>query len=81
MSDFKIAFEKLVKIMLDLREQCPWDKKQTKESLRHLTIEECYELSDAIIDNNYNGIKEELGDMLLHVIFYSVIAQEKNKFN
>ncbi len=81
MSDFKIAFEKLVKIMLDLRQQCPWDQKQTKESLRHLTLEECYELSDAIVDNNYNGIKEELGDLLLHVIFYSVIAQEKNKFN
>jgi len=81
MSDFKIAFDKLVKIMLDLRRQCPWDKKQTNESLRHLTIEECYELSDAIIDNDYDGIKEELGDLLLHVVFYSVIAEEKKKFN
>ena len=81
MNDFKLAFEKLVNIMCELREKCPWDKKQTNESLRYLTIEECYELSDAIIENDNDGIKEELGDVLLHVIFYSVIAHEKKKFN
>tara|TARA_B100000530_G_scaffold149961_1_gene94149 strand:- start:3 stop:767 length:765 start_codon:yes stop_codon:yes gene_type:complete len=81
MDDFKTAFERLVNIMLNLRDKCPWDQKQTNESLRYLTIEECYELSDAIINNNDDDIKEELGDLILHVIFYSVIAAEKNKFN
>ena len=81
MNDLTIAFEKLVHVMHDLRKQCPWDKKQTNETLRYLTIEECYELSDAIIEKDDNGIKEELGDLLLHVIFYSVIASEKKKFN
>jgi XTP/dITP diphosphohydrolase len=81
MDDFKTAFERLVNIMLDLRQKCPWDQKQTNESLRYLTLEECYELSDAIINNNDHNIKEELGDLILHVIFYSVIAAEKNTFN
>ncbi len=80
MNDLVIAFEKLVHVMNDLRNQCPWDKKQTNDTLRYLTIEECYELSDAIIERDDNGIKEELGDILLHVIFYSVIANENNKF-
>jgi MazG family protein len=81
MSDVKIAFEKLVSIMLELREKCPWDKKQTNESLRYLTLEECYELSDAILENDSEGIKEELGDIVLHVIFYALIADEKKQFN
>ena len=80
MSNLTVAFEKLVNIMLELRAKCPWDKKQTNESLRHLTIEECYELSDAILSNNDSDIKEELGDLMLHIIFYSVIASEKNQF-
>lgn len=80
MEDVTKAFEALINVMHELREKCPWDKKQTKDTLRYLTIEECYELSDAIIANSYDGIKEELGDMLLHIIFYSVIANEKNKF-
>jgi len=67
--------------MDDLRENCPWDKKQTMKSLRHLTIEELYELSDAIIDNNMDEIKQELGDILLHIVFYSRIASETNDFN
>lgn len=67
--------------MDELREKCPWDKKQTMESLRHLTIEEMYELSDAIIDGNSQGIREELGDLFLHLIFYSKIAEEKEAFN
>ena len=70
----------LVKIMEELREQCPWDKKQTIHTLRQQTIEETFELADAITDNDWNGIKEELGDLLLHVIFYSKIATEKNQF-
>ena len=74
------AFDRLISIMDELREKCPWDKKQTNESLRYLTIEECYELSDAILNKNDREIKEELGDLILHVIFYSVIASEKNKF-
>ena len=75
------SFQNLVDIMLELREKCPWDKKQTNETLRHLTLEESYELSDAIIDNNFVGIKEELGDLLLHVIFYTIIANEKEQFD
>ena len=67
--------------MYELRDKCPWDQQQTKESLRYLTLEECYELSDAILENNYEGLKEELGDILLHVIFYSVIGDEKKQFN
>ena len=74
------AFEKLVGIMDDLREKCPWDKKQTIQSLRQLTIEELYELTDAITEENWSGIKEELGDLLLHIVFYSKIGSEQNQF-
>lgn len=74
------AFLRLVDIMNDLREKCPWDKKQTIHTLRSLTIEETYELADAISDNDWKGIKEELGDVLLHIIFYSKIASEQNAF-
>lgn len=73
-------FLRLVKIMDELREQCPWDKKQTIHSLRPMTIEELYELTDAITNEDWNNIKEELGDMLLHLLFYSRIAKEENKF-
>lgn len=76
-----IAFEKLLNIMDDLRAKCPWDKEQTIESLRHLTIEETYELSDAIIKNDFNEIKKELGDVLLHIVFYSKIGSELGQFN
>ena len=75
------AFDRLLTIMNELRENCPWDKKQTLESLRHLTIEETYELSDSIIDGNLNEVKKELGDLMLHNIFYARIAEEKNVFN
>ena len=73
-------FLRLVQIMDDLREKCPWDKKQTIETLRHLTIEETYELTDAITDSDWKGIKEELGDLLLHIVFYAKIGSEKNEF-
>lgn len=73
-------FERLIQIMNELREKCPWDKKQTIESLRHLTIEETYELADAITENDWIGIKEELGDLLLHIVFYAKIGSEKNEF-
>lgn len=76
-----IAFERLLTIMNELREQCPWDRKQTLESLRHLTIEETYELSDAILDNDMEEIKKELGDVLLHIVFYAKIGEEKGAFN
>ena len=75
------AFERLLNIMDDLREKCPWDKEQTMDSLRHLTIEEVYELSDAIIEKDYNAIKGELGDLMLHIVFYAKIASEQNKFD
>jgi len=75
-----ILFAKLLEIMDELRANCPWDKKQTFESIRHLTIEETYELSDAIIDKKYDNIKQELGDLLLHIVFYSKIASEKDLF-
>jgi MazG family protein len=75
------SFDKLVNIMDELREKCPWDQKQTIQSLRHLTIEETYELADAITDNDWDGIKEELGDMLLHIIFYAKIGSEQKKFS
>lgn len=75
------AFNRLLDIMDDLREKCPWDKKQTLESLRHLTIEETYELADAILDNDINEIKKELGDVLLHIVFYAKIGSEKNAFD
>lgn len=74
------AFLRLVKIMDELREQCPWDKKQTIQSLRHLTIEETYELADAITESDWKGIKEELGDMLLHIVFYAKIGKEEKQF-
>ena len=74
------AFERLVNIMDELREKCPWDKKQTIQSLRQLTIEETYELIDAITNNDYKGIKEELGDILLHIVFYAKIGAEQNQF-
>lgn len=75
------AFERLLDIMDDLREKCPWDKKQTLQSLRHLTIEETYELGDAILDNDLNEVKKELGDLLLHIVFYAKIGSETNDFD
>lgn len=72
--------DRLLKIMDDLREKCPWDQKQTNESLRSLTIEETYELADAITEGNAKAIREELGDLLLHIVFYSKIGAEKNQF-
>ncbi len=77
----KIAFERLLKIMDELREQCPWDMKQTMESLRHLTIEETYELSDAILNGDDEEIKKELGDVLLHIVFYARLGKEKKTFD
>src|SRR5688500_20371250 len=75
------AFDRLLTIMNELRENCPWDKKQTLESLRHLTIEETYELGDAILDKDMPNIKKELGDILLHIVFYARIASETNQFD
>ncbi len=77
----KAGLDKLIGIMDDLREKCPWDKKQTIESLRQMTIEETYELGDAILDKNWQHIKEELGDLLLHIVFYTKIASEQNHFS
>jgi len=74
------SFLALVKIMDELRAQCPWDKKQTIHTLRPLTIEETYELADAITENDWKGVKEELGDLLLHLLFYAKIGTEENKF-
>jgi XTP/dITP diphosphohydrolase len=74
------SFLRLVKIMDELREQCPWDKKQTIHTLRPLTIEETYELADAITENDWKGIKEELGDILLHILFYAKIGSEQKQF-
>jgi XTP/dITP diphosphohydrolase len=74
------SFLRLVKIMDELREKCPWDKKQTIHSLRSMTLEETYELTDAITDEDWKGIREELGDLLLHILFYSKIGSEENKF-
>ena len=76
-----LAFERLLNIMDDLREKCPWDRKQTFESLRHLTIEETYELSDAILKNDLPEIKKELGDLMLHMVFYAKIGSETNSFD
>jgi XTP/dITP diphosphohydrolase len=81
MQDKLKAFERLLVIMDDLRAKCPWDMKQTMESLRHLTIEETYELGDAIIDKDMQEIKGELGDLMLHMVFYSKIASETNDFD
>jgi XTP/dITP diphosphohydrolase len=75
------AFQQLLDIMDELRAKCPWDKKQTLESLRHLTIEETYELADAILENDLDEIKKELGDLLLHIVFYAKIGQEKDAFD
>ena len=75
------AFERLLNIMDDLRAGCPWDKKQTLESLRYLTIEETYELSDAILKNDLEGIREEVGDLMLHLVFYAKIGKEKEAFD
>ena len=76
-----IAFKRLLDIMDELRAKCPWDKVQTIESLRHLTIEETFELNDAILNNDLQNMKKELGDLLLHIVFYSKIAEEKDAFN
>ena len=76
-----VAFERLLNIMDDLRAKCLWDKKQTMESLRHLTIEETYELGDAILNNDLQEVKKELGDLLLHIVFYAKIGSETNSFN
>lgn len=75
------AFQRLLTIMDELRAGCPWDKKQTIESLRHLTIEETYELSDAILKNELDEVKKELGDLMLHIVFYSKIASEMQAFD
>jgi len=75
------AFDRLLTVMNDLRENCPWDKKQTLESLRHLTIEETYELSDAILEGNLTEIKKEIGDVMLHLVFYARIASEQKAFD
>jgi XTP/dITP diphosphohydrolase len=75
------AFDRLLTIMDELREQCPWDKKQTMQTLRHLTIEETYELGDAILDNDLQEVKKELGDLLLHIVFYAKIGSETNDFD
>ena len=71
-----MAFDRLLTIMDELREQCPWDRKQTMDTLRHLTIEETYELSDAILENDLKEVKKELGDVLLHIVFYAKIGSE-----
>ena len=75
------AFDRLLTVMDDLRAQCPWDKKQTIKTLRHLTIEETYELGDAILDNDLQEVKKELGDLLLHIVFYAKIGSETNDFD
>ncbi len=80
MEEKLVAFKRILTVMDELRAQCPWDKKQTNETLRHLTIEEVYELSDSILDNNTDEIKKELGDIMLHLVFYAKIAEEQNQF-
>jgi MazG family protein len=75
-----MAFQRLVEIMDNLREKCPWDRKQTIDTLRSMTIEETYELADAITEKDWNGIREELGDVLLHIVFYARIGKEQGKF-
>lgn len=81
MDDRLKAFERLLTIMDELREQCPWDRKQTLQSLRNLTIEEVYELADAITENDLEGVKEEIGDIMLHMVFYARIGSEQKAFN
>ncbi|MCA0957839.1 nucleoside triphosphate pyrophosphohydrolase [Muricauda ruestringensis] len=80
-SEQLVALDRLLTIMDELREQCPWDKKQTMETLRHLTIEETYELGDAILDNDLEEVKKELGDILLHIVFYAKIGSETEAFD
>lgn len=80
MEDATAGFERLVQIMDELREKCPWDRKQTIHTLRSMTLEETYELADAITDEDWNGIREELGDLMLHILFYARIGKEKGKF-
>jgi len=80
-ADALTAFGRLIHIMDELREKCPWDRKQTIESLRQLTIEETYELTDSITGNDWKGIREELGDLLLHIVFYAKIGKEQNQFS
>ncbi len=81
MTDRAAAFERLATIMDELRAKCPWDMKQTIDSLRHLTIEETYELADSIIENDMHSIKKELGDLMLHLVFYAKIAEEQKVFD
>ncbi len=81
MDERLVAFQRLLDIMDDLREKCPWDQKQTLESLRRLTIEETYELADAIIENDLKSLEGEIGDLFLHLVFYSKIGEEKGAFN
>ena len=80
MSNLSASFLRLVSIMDDLREKCPWDRKQTIQTLRHMTIEETYELAEAITDEDWKSICEELGDLLLHILFYSKIGTEQKQF-
>ncbi|MHA4811512.1 nucleoside triphosphate pyrophosphohydrolase [Flavitalea flava] len=80
MNEITASFKRLVEIMDELREKCPWDRKQTIQTLRPLTIEELYELADAITEEDWKGIKEELGDLLLHIVFYARIGKEQGKF-
>jgi MazG family protein len=80
MTPEQTAFERLVTIMDELREQCPWDRKQTIQTLRQMTLEETYELADAITEEDWKGIKEELGDLLLHIVFYARIGREQGRF-
>ena len=80
MSDNNVSFQRLVDIMDELREKCPWDRKQTIQTLRPMTTEECYELTDAITSEDWKGIREELGDLLLHIVFYARIGSEQGKF-
>src|SRR5690606_2926500 len=75
------SFERLVRILDELREKCPWDKKQTIHTLRSQSIEELYELTDAISEENWQGVKEELGDLLLHIVFYSKLGSEQGQFD
>lgn len=81
MTNYAKSFDRIRRIMDELRENCPWDRKQTIQTLRQLTIEETYELADAITLNDWKGLKEELGDLLLHILFYSKIASEENHFD
>jgi len=81
MTEAQENFQRLMDIVDELREKCPWDRKQTKESIRHLTIEETYELSDTILQNDYKEMRNELGDLLMHTIFYASMAKDKGKFD